>query len=224
VHLGHHNTNLVEIMLSKHIESKHSTMRRRLVPDDCSIGSDSNHSTRSTISVNTKKRFKNAMESIKSIKFSGSSRKQPQAKEELPVKSVSFAPTAEISRTLNSDDYSESERVACWFDRSDYERILEKCHKLIRKSKTWESKDKNSKLCIRGLERMTKMGYEVSRYNRVDAYDAVLRQPGNPSSEMIARLYSDVTIGSQKRALRLADEDASSALRFLGKSCNARTQ
>jgi hypothetical protein len=206
------------VRLSKHIESKHPTMVRRLVPDDSSVGSDSNHSNRSTISVNTKKRFKNAMESMKSINFSGSSRKRPQRKEVQPSKSVCFAPTAQIFFTLNIDEYSEAERVACWFERSDYEQILEKCHKVVRKCKTWTSEAKNSKLCTRGLERMTKMGNEVARYNRVDAYDAVLSQRGEPSPEMIARLYSGVTIRSKKRALRLAEGDAASALRYIGSS------
>ena len=220
--------------LSSHIETcnRNRAMIRRI--DDLSICSErSNNSTRSTISATTKKRFQNAMDSLKSANSSSLSSSQTNKRRNDSGlqrrrcrKSVSFADDpammVQVHYTLSIQDYSKSERSACWFVRKDYERIVEKCHQLIRKSANWDSKSRNTKLCLRGLERMSRHGFESAKRVRNIAYDTVLRLPKEDvmrNPEVVAQLYGDASVRSIKKALRVAEEDAGSATRFLGRDC-----
>jgi hypothetical protein len=178
-----------------------------------------------TISVKPWKRAVKTYGLMKSMMAVVKKRQQEEAPCSRP--SVSFSSskpqTFYISKPqtfyiLPRSAYTQGEWKACFYEPEDYERIVDKCWKLLQKNTTSKP---GMKLCMRGLERMTESGMKIKNYNRSDAYHAVLDQQrefeheyGRDCPELIAQLYHDVAQRCQKGAQRLAYSDAMQAARY----------
>jgi hypothetical protein len=79
---------------------------------------------------------------------------------------------------------------------------------------------------MRGLEKWTALGTQITVMNTNDAYDAVLDEQavqhdeGKYCDERIAEKYRQVSQRSQKKALRLATQDEIEARYYLAKGCS----
>jgi hypothetical protein len=79
---------------------------------------------------------------------------------------------------------------------------------------------------MRGLEKWTELGTEITVRNTKDAYDAVLDEQavqhdeGKYCDERIAEKYREVSQRSKKKALRLATQDEIEARQYLAKGCS----
>jgi hypothetical protein len=180
----------------------------------------SSHSLHSTISVKPWKCAVKTYGLMKSM-MAVVNKKRQQEKAPHSRPSVSFSSSKpQTFYTLPRSAYTPDEWKACFYEPEDYERIVDKCWKLLQKHKKKTSKP-GMKLCMRGLERMIESGMTIKDCNRSDAYHAVLDQQrefehkyGRDCPELIAQLYHDVAKRSQKGAYMLAYSDAMQAARY----------
>jgi hypothetical protein len=133
------------------------------------------------------------------------------------VPCVSFASKVDTYYTLGREDYSKRDRKAYWFEEKDYQRTMEICVKILKKDGEGGSHFK------RGLEKWSTLGIAVTSMNTDDAYGAVLdeqaaqREEGKCCDERIAENYRNVSQRCQKKALKLARQDAIEASEYLAK-------
>lgn len=124
-------------------------------------------------------------------------------------KRVTFAAETHITEVIHVKDFSDEERSAAWYSRSDLRMIKEEA-----KRTAYLDRAENPLECFRGLEAKTATGARLKRQKRIDARAAVFFEQemqecdGYSDPEAIADLYFEHTESSQVEAQMLAIRDA----------------
>jgi hypothetical protein len=144
---------------------------------------------------------------------------------------VSFAESNEVHYVLALDDYTAEEIYSGWYNGEEYDKIVYKCDKIIKKSK----KGKANKYCTRGLERAMSPRLEAVERSKMEAYSAVLdeqeaqRKRGVEDPERIAEVYYfEASYQCQQEANEVAERDALAVKEYLsalaGNECLAEKE
>lgn len=90
---------------------------------------------------------------------------------------VSFAPRAQMRRTIPLQDYSPQEIKACWYSVEEKKSIFRQCAKQVHEmNRGIELQGKDC--CARGLESHTRVGAIAKSVTRVESIQAVLDEQG----------------------------------------------
>jgi hypothetical protein len=134
------------------------------------------------------------------------------------VSFVSDLPT-QVHDTLNRIDYTDEEHAQCWISTREKEHTLEKIKYVVQKK---GKASHHGRYCMRGLELGEKVTKERCLLDRRAARRAVLKTQAKQRREgfstcpnMLANAYMEISERCQKRALKLAEQDAMAARRYL---------
>lgn len=109
-------------------------------------------------------------------------------------KSLRFAPTVAIRKTMSRNSYTEEEQRRCWYRKEEYDRIHAACRRILAKYESCTHKDR-FKYCMRGLEHQTTVGSRSRSTNRQNAsiclLDANFDTPED--AEAIAEAYGTIS-------------------------------
>jgi hypothetical protein len=140
-------------------------------------------------------------------------------------KSVSFSLRVKVRRTLHMNDYTDDEKLACWFGPEEMNKIRDDVFCTIDLIENMlEVDDENH--CRRGLERMMLRGRELALHNREKARATVLhrQQEGVRNHDKIATAYQECTQSSTNIAYVMGVSAANIMLTFLKRSKNIDTR
>ena len=145
------------------------------------------------------------------------------------TRSVSFNSKVTECYTLPLEEYSDNEYFASWYSDEEYEVVMRKCLKIIKKIDLGEihigktihlGKTVSRKYCVRGLEGMTPAAPDERMLVRTEAYIAVLeeqlrqRRSGYCDPDAIAQRYRFAAAKScQEKATQVGQRDAKSVER-----------
>lgn len=143
---------------------------------------------------------------------------------------VSFYPKVRLHRILSVDEYSDTEREACWYTRDELHEIRKEVDETVEIIENEYINDAESfhateeDYCRRGLEPETEHGSTL-RWNRhFQAMNAVLeeqeiqRKDSCSDEEMIALAYSKLVSDAKLDAHVRGVNDASFALLYMADS------
>jgi hypothetical protein len=129
-------------------------------------------------------------------------------------RAVSFYPVIRVVEIPNTEEYSEDEAVATWYDDDELGLIQKN---VLQETRRIQRRAPRSDDCVRGLEDRTSQGFMKARSNRVNALFTVLseqhrqQQTDACSPSRIGAVCLMVTVHCREGALDVASLDAEEA-------------
>jgi hypothetical protein len=140
-----------------------------------------------------------------------------------PKREVSFAAHSKVHSVLSRDDYTWTERSACWYTRRDLQQSSTHRSKMVARLENGKPCKNKKEMTYRGLETWTRSGADQVRLKYLEVVDIVLseqfrqRQLKLHDPERLASQCLASTIWSTLSAIEMGKADEKEAREILSK-------